>query len=95
MSKKINQEQIKHLAQITKITLSPTEIINYEEELETILNYMEMLNQLDTSDVTAIDSGLLHLELREDRIEHQTIDILQNVSIRQDNLCLVPKVIPS
>ncbi|MBN1915599.1 Asp-tRNA(Asn)/Glu-tRNA(Gln) amidotransferase subunit GatC [Candidatus Dojkabacteria bacterium] len=49
--KKLTQEDIKHTAFLAHIKLSKNDIEKYEKELNSILSYVDILNEIDTSDV--------------------------------------------
>ncbi|MEO6027711.1 MAG: Asp-tRNA(Asn)/Glu-tRNA(Gln) amidotransferase subunit GatC [Candidatus Binatia bacterium] len=89
-------EQIRHVALLARLALTPAE----EEELTTnlgqILQHMDKLNQLDTSGVeptahiVAVDTPW-----REDVVTNapDTDALLANAPARDDDLFLVPKII--
>lgn len=56
----ITKEEIKHLAQLSRLKLTDAEIIKFGGELEAILNYINQLNEVDTTKVkpTSQVSGL-------------------------------------
>ena len=56
----ITKEEIKHLAELSRLKLSEAEIIKFGGELEAILNYINQLNEVDTTKVkpTSQVSGL-------------------------------------
>ena len=47
----ITKEQVKHVAKLARLKLSEEELVSSTKELSSILDYMEKLNELDTSDV--------------------------------------------
>lgn len=46
---KLNQEDILKLARLSRLRLSDEEISRYQAELSEILNYVEILNEVDAS----------------------------------------------
>lgn len=56
----INKEDIKHIAELSRLKLSEEEISKLGNELGAILNYIEKLNEVDTKNIepTAQVSGL-------------------------------------
>lgn len=60
---KLPKEQIKQLARLARLKLSPQEARLYESQLTSILDYAEKLNQVETSGVepTAHVTGLTNI----------------------------------
>ncbi|EKD78925.1 MAG: hypothetical protein ACD_41C00227G0019 [uncultured bacterium] len=56
----ISKEEVSRIAQLARIELTPTEIEQFQVELSRILEYVDQLNELDTTDVqpTAQVTGL-------------------------------------
>lgn len=48
---KLNRKDIEHVALLSRLELSEAEIGKYTEQLDAILEYIDVLNQVDTSDV--------------------------------------------
>lgn len=48
---KLNKDQVKHVAKLANLPLTEEEEKTYSEQLSKILEYIEQLNQVDTSDV--------------------------------------------
>jgi aspartyl-tRNA(Asn)/glutamyl-tRNA(Gln) amidotransferase subunit C len=44
-------EEVRHVAELAKLRLTEEEIVQYAEQLSAILDYAEMLQQVDTSQV--------------------------------------------
>ena len=49
---KISKEQILKIADLIKIHLDESDILHYQEQLETVLNSVEVLKELDTDHTT-------------------------------------------
>jgi len=58
---KLSTEEIKHIAQLSRLDLSDDEVEKYSVELGKILEYVKMLNEVDTKkiNITAQVSGLM------------------------------------
>jgi len=67
---KINQEIIEQVRLLARLELTPQEMEAMERELTTILDYMDILNELDLSEVspTAHTLGYINV-MREDIIK--------------------------
>lgn len=65
----LTKEQVLHIAKLARLTLTSEEVEKMTKELSSILNYIEILNEVDTSSVepTAQVTGLTNA-LRKDEI---------------------------
>lgn len=52
MSKKLSRDQILHLAKLSRLQLTDSEIEKYEKQMSETLDYVKNLDELDTSSVT-------------------------------------------
>lgn len=50
-AEKISEKEVRHVAKLARLSLSDTEIEGYRKDLNSILNYVESLEELDTKDV--------------------------------------------
>ena len=48
---KLTREQVIHIAELARLTLTDKEIALYQEQLSSVLEYAERLQALDTSDI--------------------------------------------
>ena len=53
MRTKISREEVRHVADLARLELTDAEELRMTEQMNSILSYMEKLNELDTSDVPA------------------------------------------
>jgi len=93
---KVTPEEVIHFAKLAKLNLYESEIIKYSGKLSLILEYMDKLNELDTSDVEPLTHPVsIKPFLREDvpvqSISHE--DALKNAPLHDGTFFLVPKVI--
>jgi len=49
----LDSSEVEHIAKLARIKLSITEIEHLQDELSTIIDYFEILNQVDVGDVPA------------------------------------------
>jgi len=93
---KLSIEEVKHIAHLARLDLTNEEIQRYQGQLSSILDYIAMLQELDTSDVPPTSSVLpLSSPLRED-IAHpglSTAKALQNAPSQEQNQFKVPPVL--
>ncbi len=95
-SVKISADQIRHVALLARLALTPAEEDELATSLDQILQHMDQLNRLDTSGVeptahiVAVDTPW-----RDDVVANapDTEALLANAPARDDDLFLVPRII--
>lgn len=93
---KITSEEVDYVALLGRLTLEPEEKIKYQSQLDDILKYMDMLAEVDTSDVEPMAGPVeLYTPLREDEVRPSlSVDeALANAPERVGSSFKVPKVI--
>ena len=93
---KLTREQLRGVALLARLRLSPEEESPLAMELDAILGYMDKLNQLNTDDVEPFGHTMTALNpLREDRVTNQpdTESLLANAPDRDGTFFKVPKII--
>ena len=67
---KLTKEEIKHIADLARLELTEAELKKYGSQLSDVLNYIDQLKEVDTTDIepTAQITGLENA-LREDEKE--------------------------
>ena len=94
--KKIDIEQVKQVAKLSRLALSDVEIAQFATQLSAILEYMEKLNQLDTTNVEPLAHCLpINNCFREDIIKPSlgTEKTLGNAPQRDKQFFKVPKIL--
>jgi aspartyl-tRNA(Asn)/glutamyl-tRNA(Gln) amidotransferase subunit C len=94
---KLSRDDVLKLAALSKLRLSEAEIERLRAELSEILNYVEILDQVDTEGLepTYQVTGLKNV-MREDELEtygYETADLLKNVPAVQDGQFKVKRVL--
>lgn len=93
---KITKEEVQHVALLARLNLSEAEVDEYTGQLNSILGYAQMLNQLDTDDVIPTAHAVeLYNVLREDEVrpsmdQHQA---LQNAPAADKGFFRVPRIV--
>jgi len=66
----INQDNIKHIAELSRLKLTPAEETKFGQQLGSVLKYIEHLDEVDTTGIepTAQVSGLVDV-LRNDEVK--------------------------
>jgi aspartyl-tRNA(Asn)/glutamyl-tRNA(Gln) amidotransferase subunit C len=91
----IDLEQVRKVAHLARLDLEPAEEEQFTTQLNSILDYVEQLNELDTADVPpttrAIEVSNIH---RPDQLEAfgDREDLLSNAPDREDDFIKVPKI---
>ncbi len=93
---KITKEEVKRVATLARLELSPEEEDLLTHQLDKIFQYMEKLDQLDTTTVEPLTQvGEITNAFREDRVVNRpaTDPLLSNAPAREQNFIKVPKII--
>jgi len=94
--RKISLEQVRHVAELARLQLTPTEEERLQADLSAILDYVAKLDELDTSAVEATAQvGEAGTPFRDDIVTNRPApeDMLANAPARQGTLFKVPKII--
>ena len=93
---KITPQDVEHVAKLSRLYLSEEEKESYTKTLNSILEYMDVLNRVDTSQVEPTAHVLpLKNVFREDRL-HESLDreaVLANAPEKEDGCFKVPRIV--
>lgn len=92
----LDKSEIEKIAWLARLTIDDADIADYGNELSSILELVERMNAVDTSQVTPLAHPLdITARLREDKVtETDQRDAFQkNAPQTEDGYYLVPKVI--
>jgi len=93
---KLTREEVQRVALLARLRLTAAEESRLAEQLDKILQYMEKLNQLDTTEVKPFTHAVDVVNAwREDSVTNQpdTEALLANASATQGGFFKVPKII--
>ena len=93
---KITREEVLHVASLARLRLSPEHEEMLTGQLDKILQYVEKLDQLDTSNVEPLAHAVdIVNAFREDRVVPSSSrdSVLSNAPARERNFFKVPKII--
>jgi aspartyl-tRNA(Asn)/glutamyl-tRNA(Gln) amidotransferase subunit C len=96
MAKKIDQEQVKKVAKLSRLELTEAEVEEFTGQLSSILDYVEKMNELDTTDVEPLAHCLpISNVFRQDRANESlgTEKALANAPQRDGEFFKVPKIL--
>lgn len=92
----ISDETIEYVGILAKLELSPQEKEQAKKDMETMLDYIGLLNELDTEGVEPVSHVFpVKNVFREDVVENgdQHESILSNAPARKDDSFQVPKTV--
>ncbi len=93
---KISKEQIKHVAALARLEISEDNLDKYAQEVGTLIELAEELNEVDTTNVKPTTHMLQTKNvMREDEAKKWTTreDILKNAPDHKDGLFRVPSIL--
>ena len=96
MPEKIDAEQVRKVAKLSRLDLSDAEIAEFTGQLGAILEYVEKMNELDTSEVEPLAHCLpISNVFRADEIKPSlgTEKVLANAPARETPFFKVPKIL--
>lgn len=93
---KISKEQVRYIAMLARLNLDEKETELYQEQLSKILDYVEKLNEIDTTNIEPT-SHVINITnvFREDRVKPwlSREEALKNAPDCTDKFFRVPKII--
>lgn len=92
----LGPDDVKNIAQLARLNISESDITDYANNLSSILNLVEQMNAIDTSNVSPMAHPQdLAQRLREDKVlEQNQREQFQKIAPATENgLYLVPRVI--
>lgn len=93
---KITKEQIQHIAVLSRLNLSEEEKDLFGSQLSSILDYMDQLNELDTTETEPTSHVLSLNNVMRDDILTSSLpreEALKNAPSHSENFYRVPKII--
>ena len=93
---KITTDEVKYVANLAKLYVDDSEAEMLTTEMESIINFADMLSELDTESIAPTNHAMnVHNVFREDVIEnsYSQEDILRNAPSQEGGCYLVPKVV--
>ena len=93
---KVDQVTVRHIARLARIRVSDEEAKRLEGELTGILQWVEQLEEVDTSGVEPMTSVVtVEMKMRDDEVTDGGYpdDIVANAPEREGHFFVVPKVV--
>lgn len=95
-SMQVDEKTVRRIARLARIKITDDEAKSLEGELSGILNWVEQLGEIDTTNVEPMTRVVdQQLKKREDKVTDGEIadDILKNAPMVDDHYFVVPKVV--
>jgi aspartyl-tRNA(Asn)/glutamyl-tRNA(Gln) amidotransferase subunit C len=92
---KVDEKLVKEIASLARLDLSQEETETFVSQFKDILDYVSILNEVDTENVPpAYAASANKSVIREDRIEESipTEDFLANAPEAKDDYVIIPRV---
>ena len=92
----IDLKTVKHISKLSRISIDENEAKKLGDDLNSILSFIEKLNELDTKNTDPLTSiAETTLKLRKDEIKSKNMreDILKNSPDKNQDFFVVPKVV--
>ena len=92
----VDRNMVRRIAKLARIKVSEEDVPRLESELNSILKWIEMLNEVDTSNAEPLTSVVrMQMKMREDVVTaSQDPDaVIANAPIKDDHFYVVPKVV--
>jgi aspartyl-tRNA(Asn)/glutamyl-tRNA(Gln) amidotransferase subunit C len=92
----VDAATVKRIGRLARIRIEPEEAATYEAELNTILGFVEQLNEVDVAGVEPMTSVTpMQLRRRPDVVTDGGYpeQVVANAPLSEDNFFMVPKVI--
>lgn len=91
---KVSIDEVKYIAQLSKLKFSDEEAAKFASEFESILDNFQYLNELDLEIKDDMDKEELKPIIRKDEVKvFECKDLFRNVKDMQDTYIKVPKII--
>ncbi len=93
---RIGEKEVNHIAHLARLQITSDERMQFAGELGEILNYVNMLQEIDTEEIEATFSVLpLFNRFREDTVQPSLSfsEILLNAPDREDNYFKMPRIL--
>ena len=92
----LTKEEVLKIAKLSKLSFEETEIEKFQVELNDILKYIDMLNEVDTSKVQPlvyINEAVNNFREKEKKLSLEIEKVLLNAPESAENAIVVPKVV--
>lgn len=92
----VDQKTVRRIAHLARIKVSEEDVPRLEGELNSILHWIEQLNEVDVQGVEPLTSVVaMEMKKRQDVVTdgHYPNDVTKNAPVSEDEFFMVPKVV--
>jgi len=92
----VDEATVRRIARLARIKITDEEARELQKELSGILDWVEQLDEVDTSGVEPMTRVVpIGLKMRQDEVTDGNVadDILKNAPMSEDHFFVVPKVV--
>jgi aspartyl-tRNA(Asn)/glutamyl-tRNA(Gln) amidotransferase subunit C len=92
----VDRATVKRIARLARIKVEEDDVPRLEGELNSILHWIEQLNEVDVANVEPMTSVVaMKMKKRKDEVTdgHYPADIVRNAPASEDSFFMVPKVV--
>lgn len=92
----VDQATVRRIARLARIKLTDEDVPRLEGELNAILKWIDMLNEVDVSGVEPLTSVVeVEMKMRDDVVTDGNMpdDVVANAPASEDHYFMVPKVV--
>lgn len=94
----IEKDDVKHLAELSRLDFSDKEISSFKKDLDSILSYVDQIKEISASADSDLRVGHVHNVLREDENPHQDgehrAEIIDSFPEKDGDYLKVKKILP-
>ena len=93
---RISIEQVKHVANLSRLAITEEEAIQFQKQLDAIISYAEQLNELDTENVASTTHVLNMQNVWREDVAGEGLpleEVLKNAPDHEDGQIRVPAII--
>ena len=94
--KRISGDEVKKVAQLARLELNESEIINHAAQLEKILDYINQLEKINTDNIPCTTRAIevINVFRKDEKIDYENYDELLDLApSRENKFFKVPKII--
>ncbi|HUR43741.1 MAG TPA: Asp-tRNA(Asn)/Glu-tRNA(Gln) amidotransferase subunit GatC [Aestuariivirga sp.] len=92
----VDQATVRRVARLARIKVNEEDVPRLAGELNSILHWIEQLNEVDIAGVEPLTSVVtMKMKMRSDEVTegYQPADVVRNAAAQEDNFFMVPKVV--
>ena len=91
----IEIKDVEHVAKLARLELTEEEKQKFSTQLNSILEYVNEMNEIDTTDVEPMSHALpVYNVMREDKVSYEQTkeELMKNAPMEEDGFFRVPKI---